>query len=915
MPVIAVLVGGFVGAALGDGYFGGLIGAVLAWLLVRSLVQQQQIKLLQDAMARLREVAPAPAAVEPEQATIPDGRGRAPWLSAAPEPSVAALAEVSTLPPSMVPAQAPAAEAASAPRPAPIRPAAPPTAPIRPAAPRGPGLFEQARAWLLGGNTIAKAGIGILFVGLAFLAKYASDNALLPVEFRLAGIGGVALLLLGLGWRLRLSRPGYAQALQGGAVAVLYLTLFVAFRFYGVLAAGPVFVLMVLVAGLAAALAVLQDARGLAVIGALGGFATPLLVSSGSGNHVALFSYYLVLDLGIAAVAWFRNWRLLNAVGCVFTFGVATAWGVLKYEPVHYAVAQCFLIAYFLIFTAVLLMPARRLAAAPAPRSDAWVNGGLLFGVPTMAFVLQHGLMRDTAYGTALSALALAAFYVVLAQRMKQRAELAVLFDGTLAIATVLISLVIPFALDARSTGGAWALEGAGLLWLGFRQQRRVPRLFGYALLVIAGITLVLAQQWHGAPATVFNAWFLNALLLAVGALAGAFFVHRGLAGNPGIRAESLAEALLIAWGLLWALGAAALQIERFASERQSVTAWLAALSIITLVCTLVALRLKWRNLGLPLMALAPVLLLLSGAAVFLLDNPIQQGGWWAWPLALALQGLVLHRLAPDWPAGARHAVHAVGVLVLAVLGAHGGGDITGGWGEPTSAWPWLGTLAVPALLLLWLPQAALARRWPVSAEPSAYQATAGAVLTVALLLWILLANWWSTGAARPLPHVPLLNPLDLGVAAALLAVWMWLRRAPASERLIGAGRAPLAVLAGVGFFWVNAMLLRAFHHWAGVPYELAAWTQSLRVQTGVTLLWSATALALMWLSARRAQRSTWMVGAALLAAVVAKLLLVDLSGSGTVTRIVSFIGVGLLMLVIAYVAPLPSSEPVHEAS
>jgi hypothetical protein len=90
-------------------------------------------------------------------------------------------------------------------------------------------------------------------------------------------------VLLGFGWRLRLSRPGYAQVLQGGAVAVLYLTLFAAFRFYGLLAPAGVR-LMVAVAMLAAALAVLQDARALAVIGALGGFVTPLIVSTGSDN-------------------------------------------------------------------------------------------------------------------------------------------------------------------------------------------------------------------------------------------------------------------------------------------------------------------------------------------------------------------------------------------------------------------------------------------------------------------------------------------------------------------------------------------------------------------------------------------------------------------------------------------------------
>ena len=73
--------------------------------------------------------------------------------------------------------------------------------------------------------------------------------------------------------------------------------------------------------------------------------------------------------------------------------------------------------------------------------------------------------------------------------------------------------------------------------------------------------------------------------------------------------------------------------------------------------------------------------------------------------------------------------------------------------------------------------------------------------------------------------------------------------------------------------------------------------------------MWTVTALVLMWLSARRAWRLPWLVGAVLLAAVVAKLLLVDQSGTGTVTRIVSFIGVGVLMLVIGYVAPLPASK------
>jgi uncharacterized membrane protein len=110
-------------------------------------------------------------------------------------------------------------------------------------------------------------------------------------------------------------------------------------------------------------------------------------------------------------------------------------------------------------------------------------------------------------------------------------------------------------------------------------------------------------------------------------------------------------------------------------------------------------------------------------------------------------------------------------------------------------------------------------------------------------------------------------------------------------------------------------MLVRGFHHYGGIPYHVDAWLGSPSVQTGIALLWTLTALLAMWFGARRRVRVPWFVGAALLAAVVLKLLLVDLSGTGTVTRIVSFIGVGILMLVIGYVAPLPAEEAKHASA
>jgi uncharacterized membrane protein len=758
-------------------------------------------------------------------------------------------------------------------------------------------------------------GIGILFIGLAFLAKFASEHVRIPIEVRLTLIALAAIALLVFGWRLRHRRPGYAEVLQGGAVGVLYLTLFAAFKVYNVIAVGPVFVLMVLVAALSAALAVLQDARSLAVIGALGGFATPILISTGQGNYVALFSYYLVLDLGIAAVAWHRTWRDLNLIGFAATFIVATAWGVLQYRPEHYLTSQGFLIAFFLLFVAIMLMPVRASAPSGKPhRTDQWVTGSLLFGLPTVTFALQYGLVHDVEYGVAISALILAAVYVGLATWIRRRADLAVAFEAALAIATVFLTLVIPFALDARSTTGAWALEGAGLVWLGFRQTRRLPRIFGYILLVLAGVAMVHAWDLYGRPTSAVSATFVNALLAGAASIAAAFFVARrpiavaAESETAVTSVEGLAEPWLIAWGTIWLLAAAVIEVDAAVPNDYALASLLTAVSAIALVFSLLRQRLGWPRIGTPLRGYVVLQGLGLVIAAGTLHRPLEAGGWFAWPAFLVVHAIVLRLVAPDWAPLARNLVHALGALVLAALGALEGRATTASWGDPASAWPWLGWMVVPAVLLFWLERPNTASRWPVAAAPVAYGTWAAGVLAVGLVVWSLIANAASDGSAAPLPHLPFLNPLDLGIGAALLAAWRWLdsreRKATGAELRIG------GVVAA--FIWLNAILLRAFHHYGGVPYRFDAWSRSLTVQTAVTLLWTVTALAVMWLSARRIARTPWMGGAVLLAAVVVKLIVVDLSGTGTVMRIVSFVGAGVLMLVIGYVAPLPPRRESH---
>ncbi|MDK1145293.1 DUF2339 domain-containing protein, partial [Cronobacter sakazakii] len=159
------------------------------------------------------------------------------------------------------------------------------------------------------GNPLAKIGVILLFLGISFLLRYSVERDMLPLELRVAGAGVAALVLLAFGWRLRHKTPVYALILQGGAVGALYITIFGAFRLWQMLPMPLAFGLMLVVCAASVALAVLQRALSLAMLASLGGYLAPLLLSTGGGNHIALFSFYLLLSVGIAAVSVWQHWR------------------------------------------------------------------------------------------------------------------------------------------------------------------------------------------------------------------------------------------------------------------------------------------------------------------------------------------------------------------------------------------------------------------------------------------------------------------------------------------------------------------------------------------------------------------------------------------------------------------------------
>ncbi|WP_018609172.1 DUF2339 domain-containing protein [Uliginosibacterium gangwonense] len=519
--------------------------------------ERTDIPVIDTALALEEEVAPVP-----EQQALPkiSSTGRiGPTVPVTPPVAMPALAEEAalaekspTIPATPTPVPAPTqptpAPAASTPelvrRPPPPRPPHP-----VPQEPQGPSFIEHgflaAKEWLFGGNTLVRMGMLLVFLGLAFLLRYASDRVVIPLEVRYLGVACAAFAALVLGWRLRIKRPAYALLMQGGSVAVMYLTVFAALKLHNspLIPLNLGLFLLVAVAALSAILAITQNAMSLAVAGSLGGFAAPVLVSTGGGSHVALFSYFALLNAAILAIAWFKAWRPLNLIGFFGTFSIGLSWGMRSYQPEHYASCQGFLILFFLMFVGIGLLFARRMLLedpdAPRGEIDMWadwltrqghraqryVDGTILFGTPLVGFGIQHTLVKQFEYGAAFSALALGLFYMLLARLIhaSQPIRCRLLTETFLALGVIFATLAIPLGLDAEWTSAAWAVEAAGLYWIGHRQHRSLTRVF--ALLLQFGAVMSYLSRIEPGDDTLLHGSALGAAMLGLSLLCNAF-VH-----------------------------------------------------------------------------------------------------------------------------------------------------------------------------------------------------------------------------------------------------------------------------------------------------------------------------------------------------------------------------------------------------
>ncbi|MGB0133914.1 DUF2339 domain-containing protein, partial [Dokdonella sp.] len=491
--------------------------------------------------------------------------------------------------------------------------------------------------------------------------------------------------------------------------------------------------------------------------------------------------------------------------------------------------------------------------------------------------------------------------YLVLATWLIRRAGLRVLGESFAVLALGFSTLAVPLALSARTTGCIFALEGAALVWLGLRQQRRLPRWIGLALQLLAAGAFVLAFTWHPSDTLpVANGHFAGAMLICLAGLACAWLYHRAEASNALILP-------LYFWALAWWFGAWFFEIDRHVPGGREIaavlvlfaaTAWLGAegarfwqrqaLAMTTGVLFWLILPLSllmamdgkvfagWNLIAFAVFAATgwrSLACLRNNASAA--QSTAHLGWFWAWTLASA----------------------------LALSEAGSDADLGGGWQLAMAALPLLGLFALALFRSGWIapPLTAAFPRYRGMLLGSLALVLGGALASSVLL----------SGDSEPLPYLPILNPLELFQLAAL-ALFAAALRDPDVASGIRAHRPSLLAIAG--FVLITSATLRAVHHLGDIPWNDILLRASLS-QTSLAVVWSILGVAGWVIGSRRGNRPLWLASALLMAVVLLKLLLIDRQHLGNLFGIASFIAYGLLCTLVGYLAPAPPKTAEREVA
>jgi uncharacterized membrane protein len=373
----------------------------------------------------------------------------------------------------------------------------------------------------IGGSWFNRIGILAICFGVAFFLKYAFEKGLIGPTGRVALGIFTGICFLALGERMRPRYQSYAYGLSGGGILILYISIYAANAFFDppLIPQVPAFILMAGITAAAAMLAARYHALPIAMLGLVGGFLTPPLLSTGQDNQVALFGYVALLNAGVLALAYSKQWRSLNYMAFGATVATFAAWLLFRYESEKLWTTLFFLTLMFAVFA--LLAVAYNVINR---RPTTWLDLLLVFLNAVFYFGASYALLeyRYQPY-LGIFAILVAAFYfslgVLTYGRDRDDRLLIYTFYG---LALLFVVLAVPIQLDLRWVTMGWAIEGAVLTWIGLRLGDRASLYGAMTVFIVAALYWLAADApavGDGSPLLTSYSTFSCAVLVGMLAL------------------------------------------------------------------------------------------------------------------------------------------------------------------------------------------------------------------------------------------------------------------------------------------------------------------------------------------------------------------------------------------------------------
>ncbi|MDR1156213.1 MAG: DUF2339 domain-containing protein [Bacteroidales bacterium] len=358
--------------------------------------------------------------------------------------------------------------------------------------------FEQ----FIGENLINKIGIGALVIGIGLFVKYAIDNDWINEIGRVV-IGFVSGgVLLALAYRFRKTYRAFSSVLTGGALALFYFTVAIAFREYNLFGQTGSFLMMVAVTAFSVWLSMLYNRRELAILSLIGGMLTPFMVGRGDGNYHVLFTYIAILNTGMLTLSLHKQWKELPVISFIGTQLIFWLYysrdASLFHKTASDITRDSALLLYASVFYIIfLLMPLVQVFRG----RDRSKNHALyiIMLVANSFFYLLAGVlllqrMEADSYKGLLTAL-LAVINAVIALMLYGNKKDQILFHLFAGLTISYVTLAVPMQFNGSSITLFWATEAVLLLWL-FRKSNAV--IYYCGSLILLAFTSVSMLTLHG---------------------------------------------------------------------------------------------------------------------------------------------------------------------------------------------------------------------------------------------------------------------------------------------------------------------------------------------------------------------------------------------------------------------------------